>query len=195
MNPITTTATARQRRRRLLAVGVVAASLSAVGAGAATAAANPYSGAARAVESVAQAVGIDWSAMPDGYTREQYEAFWDAGYTTADVDELSALWSTDATETKARAGQLLLDGADVPIAPGSVETFAPESGADGASADAQAQLDAFWAAGYTVDDLQQLSTLWNSDATETKARAGQLLLDGQTPPVAPSGEDTTGAAS
>ena len=41
----------------------------------------------------AHAVGIEWSAMPAGYTREQYEAFW-ATYTVEDMEALSALWST-----------------------------------------------------------------------------------------------------
>jgi hypothetical protein len=196
MTTNTTPAAARPRRRRLMAVGVVAAGLSVVGAGAA-AAANPYSGGARAIENVAQAVGIDWSAMPDGYTRAQYEAFWGAGYTAGDVDTLSALWSSDATETKAHAGQLILDGAALPINPGvNVDTALP-TGADGSTTTVdytQAQYDAFWGAGYTVEDVQSLNALWNSDATETKARAGQLILDGQTPPVAPSGTPVTSTA-
>ena len=50
-------------------------------------------------------------------------------------------------------------------------------------------------AGYTQAQYDTLSALWNSDATETKAHAGQLILDGQTVPVAPSGTPTTGAAS
>ena len=86
------------------------------GAGAA-AAANPYSGVARTVEGVVQAVGIDWSLMPEGYTREQYEAFWDAGYTYDDVLTLDALWNSDDVETKARAGQMILDGEPLPILP------------------------------------------------------------------------------
>jgi hypothetical protein len=186
MNSTTTPAAARPRRRRLMAVGVVAASLTVVCAGAATAATHPYSGAARAVENVAQAVGIDWSAMPDGYTREQYEAFWGAGYTAGDVEELSALWSTDATETKAHAGQLLLDGTALPLAPGTAEEPALPSDADDLAR------NAFWAAGYTADDVLELSALWNSDSMETKAHAGQLILDGQTLPIAPD-QGTRGA--
>jgi hypothetical protein len=48
---------------------------------------------------------------------EQSDAFFGAGYSGEDVDELSALWSTDFLETKARAGQLLLDGQPLPIEP------------------------------------------------------------------------------
>ncbi|QTE31174.1 hypothetical protein [Pengzhenrongella sicca] len=176
-----------RRGTKAVAAGVVLSALAVYGAGAA-AAANPYSSGARAVESVAQAVGIDWSAMPDGYTREQYEAFWGAGFTTADVDELSALWTTDATETKARAGQLILDGEVVPVTPG---TSSPAT-------ELQSPNDALWAAGYTIDDLEQLAELWSSDLSETKARAGQLLLDGATLPLAPSdaaGSTGSGAGS
>ena len=190
-------AAAHPQRRRLMAVGVVAAGLCVVGAGAA-AAANPYSSAARTVEDVAQAVGIEWSAMPDGYTREQYEAFWGAGYTAADVETLSALWTSDATETKARAGQLLLDGEALPIAPGTTADPAPDTATDDSPTTGgytQAQADAFWGAGYTPDDLQALNALWTSDTTETKARAGQLILDGQTPPVAPTGTPVTDTES
>ena len=116
--PLASVTTLARRGGKVVAAGVVVSALAVYGAGAA-AAANPYSDGARAVENLAHAVGIDWSAMPDGYTREQYEAFWGAGYTAADVETLSALWTSDATETKARAGQLILDGQALPIAPGA----------------------------------------------------------------------------
>ncbi|GIG19894.1 hypothetical protein Cch01nite_06180 [Cellulomonas chitinilytica] len=201
MNPSTTNA-ARRPHRRIMAVGAVAAALSVAGSGAALAVA-PTSSVGKAVSGALAQVGVDWSSMPDGYTREQYEAFWGAGYTPEDVAALGALWSTDDTETKARAGQLLLDGEPVPIAPGSTagEVTTPDAGpeqpaAGAAPADAdewasmpdgytQAQYEAFWGAGYTVDDVEALGALWSTEATETKARAGQMLLDGQTPPVAP----------
>ncbi|GIG19897.1 hypothetical protein Cch01nite_06210 [Cellulomonas chitinilytica] len=171
----TPVATLTRRGAKVVAVGVVTGALAVAGAGAA-AAANPYSGVARTVEEVAHAVGIEWSAMPDGYTRAQYEAFW-ATYTVDDMEALSALWGTDAVETKARAGQMLLDGLTPPLAP---------SVAAGVSTDEQqALLDAFWDAGYSAEDLDALSGLWHSDPFETKARAGQMLLDGQTLPFAP----------
>lgn len=198
MNPTT-----RHPRRRLVTVGVVAAGLSVAGAGAAAAVA-PTSTVGAAVHGALAQVGVDWSGMPDGYTREQYEAFWGAGYTTDDVAALAALWSTDVTQTKARAGQLLLDGQAVPVAPGSTAAgiATPPADADAASAPpsageedwssmpdgyTQAQYEAFWGAGYTVEDVEALQAVWGTEPTETKARAGQLLLDGQTPPVAPSG--------
>ncbi|GIG40794.1 hypothetical protein [Cellulomonas phragmiteti] len=49
-------------------------------------------------------------------------AFWDAGYTYEDAEALAALWGTDVWETKVRAGQALLDGEALPVAPGSSVT-------------------------------------------------------------------------
>lgn len=190
-------------RRRLVAVGVIAATLTVGGAGAAIAA-NPDSPAGQAVEEALGLVGVDWSGMPDGYTREQYVAFWGAGYTPEDADALSELWGTDWTETKARAGQMILDGEEVPVAPSGTVPTAPAEGTDAPAAptrpegDAPAaeeeapavdytaeQYDAFWGAGYTFEDAEALAALWGTEITETKARAGQALLDGQTLPVAP----------
>ncbi|WP_421742840.1 hypothetical protein [Cellulomonas sp.] len=168
--PEATVTALRRRGGKLVAAGVVTSALAVAGAGAA-AAANPYSDAARRFEDVVQSVGIDWSAMPAGYTRDQYEAFWGAGYTPEDVAALEELWHTDTTETKARAGQLLLDGDTPPVAPGRV------------ALPGQAEVDAFWSAGYTIEDVETLSGLWHTDMFETKARAGRLILDGEPLPL------------
>jgi hypothetical protein len=165
-----------RRGAKVVAAGVVTSVLVVTGAGAA-AAANPYSPVARTVENVAHAVGIDWSAMPAGYTREQYEAFW-ATYTVDDMETLSALWSLDDTATKARAGQMLLDGQTPPVTPSASAGSTP-------SDDQQELRDAFWDAGYSGQDLDALSELWHSDSYETKMRAGQMLLDGERLPIAP----------
>ena len=164
------------RRAGTFAVtGVVASALGVVGAGAA-AAANPFTGFAAAVDGVAVAVGVDWSSMPDGYTRDQYDAFWGAGYTSADLAALKDLWQTGSLEIKARAGQMILDGEPVPVAPG---TF-PDEESRTASMD---EFDAFRDAGYTADDAEELARLWQVDMGEAKARAGDMLLDGETPPL------------
>ncbi|SFJ68386.1 hypothetical protein [Cellulomonas sp. KH9] len=213
MNPSTTP---QPRRRRMVAIGVIAATLTVAGSGAAIAA-NPNSVAGQAVEEALGLVGVDWSGMPEGYTREQYVAFWGAGYTVADLEELSALWGTESTETKARAGQMLLDGEQVPVDPtGTVPTAPAEAESSDAAAPApadvpvrpeggdvpapeqptvaytDAQYDAFWDAGYTSEDAKALAALWGTEIIETKARAGQALLDGQTLPVAP-GSTVTGS--
>ena len=176
-----------RRGGKAVAAGVVISALAVYGAGAA-AAANPYSDGARALENVAHAVGIEWSAMPAGYSRAQYEAFWSAGYTSADVDTLSALWQTDALQTKARAGQLILDRSPLPITPRTAEDPAPDS----TVSYTKEQQDAFWGAGYTDADIQRLDALWNTDDTETKARAGQMILDGATLPITPGEAATAG---
>jgi hypothetical protein len=164
------------RRVGTIAVtGVVASALGVVGA-ATAAAANPYTEFAAAVDGIAHAVGVNWSSMPDGYTREQYEAFSSVEYSGEDLAELQALWSLDETETKARAGQLVLDGKELPFEPG---THTPQE----LSAAETAATHAFIDAGYTSDDVEALSDLWETGFMETKVRAGQMLLDGETPPV------------
>jgi hypothetical protein len=188
MDVTTTDSTARPRTRRFVAVGVVAVGLCVAGTGVATAAA-PTSALSRSVTEILESAGVDWSTMPDGYTPAQYEAFWGAGYTVENVEELGALWNLEATETKARAGQLLLDGQPVPVTPGPVvptESETSDAG-DGDVEYTDAQYDAFWGAGYTLEDVEALQAIWNTSVLETKAQAGQMVLDGQTPPVAPSG--------
>lgn len=176
-----------RRGGRIVAAGLATGALAVGGAGAA-AAANPYSDVARVMESAVQALGIDWSVMPDGYSRDEYAAFWHAGYTTEDVEALAALWQTDFIEAKATAGQLILEGKPVPVAPGSTLVPPGEGGTDWSTLPegyTQAQYEAFWGAGYTPEDIAALAELWNTDLTQAKATAGQMLLDGQTPPIAP----------
>jgi hypothetical protein len=162
------------RRAGTIAVtGVVASALGVVGAGAA-AAANPFSGFAVAVDGVAQAVGVEWSAMPDGYTREQHDAFW-AEYSAGDLEELRELWNVDALEAKARAGQMILDGETPPVAPGSPDEDVPYL-----AVDAQ---EALTEAGITSDDTRQLAKLWQIGTYEAKVRAGDMLLRGEELPL------------
>jgi len=165
------------RRAGTVAVtGVVVSALGVAGA-AAAAAANPYTEFAAVVDGVVQAVGIDWSSMPDGYTREQYEAFWGAGYSAEDQEALQELWSLDHTEAKARAGQKLLDGERLPFEPGGHTT--PELQEE----EEQAATDAFIDAGYSHEEARALSALWGTDFVESKVRAGKMLLDGKQLPL------------
>ena len=186
-----------RRGGRVVAAGLVTGTLAVAGAGAA-AAANPYSGVARAVEGVAQAVGVDWSFMPEGYDRAQYEAFWGAGYEVEDMEALSDLWQTDYIETKARAGQMLLDGQVPPVLPGStpagtssVDRYPDDEG--GLDAGEIEAWTAYWDAGYTEADLQALTELWQVDVSEAKTRAGRMVLEGQQLPIAPGSSDAAGA--
>lgn len=179
-----------RRGGRAVAATVVTGTLAVAGAGAA-AAANPYSSVARAVEGAAQAVGIEWSFMPDGYTREQYDAFWNAGYDVPEMQALSELWQTDLIETKSRAGQMILDGVPLPVAPGSVAPKPAEDVWEDVDPTIAAAWPAFWEAGYTEADLQALVALWQQDVEEVKTRAGQMILDGQPLPIAPGSSTPT----
>ena len=123
----------------------------------------------------------DYLAGAEEYTQERGDAFWDAGYYMEDANALAELWHVELVEAKGRAGQLLLDGLPVPVAPGS--------SLDLTDPDTIAMLDAvaYWDAGYTHEDGAALAALWNVDVYEAKATAGQLLRAGQPLPIGPSG--------
>lgn len=184
-----TATTTRPRRRRNVAIGVIAATLTVAGVGGGVAIAAPDSAAGQAIGAALDELGVDWSGMPEGYTKEQYLAFWGAGYTAADVETLNALWGTEFVETKARAGQMILDGETVPVPPSGPETDAAVPTRDGAPDDVSDPdgdlYSAALEAGYTPEDIDALAALWGTEWMETKARVGQAVLDGQTLPVAP----------
>ncbi len=184
MNPfIKPTATGRPRSGRFVAVGIVAAGLSVVCAGVATAVV-PF--APTPTPSPVATASVDWSGMPKGYTQAQYEAFWGAGYSAEDVAKLNDLWKSDSIQTKARAGQMILDGDVLPVAPSPAVAESPADVSTPNEGD-QAKYEAFWNAGYTDANLAKLNDLWKTGSFDTKARAGKMILEGKTPPVAPSG--------
>ena len=123
----------------------------------------------------------DVLAGADEYTQERADAFWGAGYYMEDASALADLWHVSLLEAKGRAGQLLLDGQPVPVAPGSSLDLTDPDTILGL------RLEAFWDAGYTGDDGAELAALWNVDVLEAKSTAGQLLRDGQPVPLGPSG--------
>lgn len=198
--------TTRSRRRRNVAIGVIAATLTVAGVGGGVAIAAPDSAAGQALGAALDELGVDWSGMPEGYTKDQYLAFWGAGYTPEDAEALQALWGTDYTETKARAGQMILDGATVPVPPSGSPAGDPGDGVEPTSdptylrptSDPGDGVEGNWSedgdvalytaaidAGYTIDDIDALAALWGTEWMETKARVGQAVIDGQTLPVAP----------
>ena len=105
----------------------------------------------------------DVPAGADEYTQERADAFWGAGYVMEDADALATLWHVDLLEAKGRAGQLLIDGQPVPVAPGS--------SLDLTDPDTIAGLDlmAYWDAGYNAEEAAALAALWNVDIGEAKA--------------------------
>ena len=182
-------------RRRTTAVGVVAVALTVGATGVAYAlatadrpAAEVTAGADAPVAPVDDAplatdapTAADVLAGADEYTQERADAFWGAGYYMQDAFALAELWHVEVLEAKGRAGQLLLDGQPVPVAPGSsLDLTDPDTIAGLA-------MEAYWDAGYTGDDGTALAALWNMDVFDAKATAGQMLRDGQPLPIGPSG--------
>lgn len=198
MNPHTSTAGSPRRRA---AIGVVAATLTVGAVGSAYALATDDRPVAEvtAGDAVPQVpadpplatddpplatddpAAAEVPVGPDEYTQERSDAFWDAGYFMEDADVLATLWHLELTEAKGRAGQLLLDGQPVPIAPGSSLDLTDPDTIE------MLEMRAYWDAGYTNEDGVTLAALWNVDVFEAKAAAGRLLRDGQALPIAPSG--------
>jgi len=172
------------RRKRLVAAGVVATALSVAGTGAAMAANGAKAAPEAAVTEPAPAVedvteDEAWLAeVPEGYSPELSASLWAAGYTYEDLEALGALWGIGWMETKTRAGQMLLDGVEIPVAPGStpVTPFPSEE-----------EAAVFADAGYTPQDAAALGALWGTDSWEAKVRASQALLAGETLPIPPGG--------
>lgn len=67
------------------------------------------------------APGTYTAPAPTAEELAPYEAAIEAGYNETDLAQLGDLWNTDFLETKARVGELLLAGEDVPVAPTGIE--------------------------------------------------------------------------
>lgn len=169
---------------RLTSIGAIATGLCAGAVGVAVAA--PTSPPGETLGTILDAAGVDWSHMDEDYTKEQYLAFWGEGYTYDDQLALEELWGLDATETKARAGQAILDGEALPFAPG--ERTAPEVTEAGTVVGTEiAAANVAMNAGYTVEDIEELAELWATDYWQTKVHVGELVRAGENVPVEPSG--------
>jgi hypothetical protein len=113
-------------------------------------------------------------------------AYFAAGYGYTDAQQLAKLWnvSSDIVTVKAEAGRRLLAGQTLPVQPH------PNAGASAAaSVDPQTEADvnAFFNAGYTYDDAVRLAQLWKTaDPYHAKIQAGAKLLAGQALPFAPN---------
>jgi hypothetical protein len=132
------------------------------------------------------------SGTPETAQQQALDAYFAGGYDYNDALTLGTLWhETDMTQIKTEAGQQLIEGQTLPIAPSTPTTPAtptPETAAESASDAAQsAAWTAYFAHGYTYNDALTLGTLWHeTDTDQIKAEAGQKLLDGQTLPIAPT---------
>lgn len=182
--------------RRAAAIGVIAVTLTVGAAGVVNALARDDEPAAQpedtsVAEPVAREVVVpddvpadaseDYLKGSEEYTQERADAFFGAGYMVEDAYALSELWGVELMEAKGRAGQLLLDGQPVPVAPGSSLDLTDPSTIESLN------LVAYWDAGYTAEDAATLGALWEMDSGEAKVAGGQMLRDGQALPIAPSG--------
>ena len=121
-------------------------------------------------------------------------AFFGAGYTYEDAVGLAQLWKiSDPYQAKVDAGGKLLAGVALPIKPGSQPT-APTTPTSPGDSVTTADLNAYFAAGYTYEDAVGLAQLWKiSDPYQAKIDGGAKLLAGQTLPVAPGSQPTPAA--
>jgi hypothetical protein len=113
----------------------------------------------------------------------EQEAAWDAyfaaGYDYDDAVELAKLWNSkdEIGDVKAEAGRRLLAGERLPIEPD------PDTVADATEV---ARVEAFFAAGYSVEDAVELAELWKTaDAYGAKVEGGKRLLAGDSLPIRP----------
>lgn len=111
---------------------------------------------------------------------EALATFWDNDFTLEDARALADLWNADVVSAKAVAGQRLLDGGRVPVAP--ERGVLP--GEPRVEAVWHAQ-QAFYDAGLGYEDALVLGELWEFDnPAVVKAVAGQQLLGGGRLPLA-----------
>ncbi|GIF25856.1 hypothetical protein BJ973_003130 [Actinoplanes tereljensis] len=115
-----------------------------------------------------------------------WAAYFAAGYDYDDALRIAELWNVPANNVgniKAAAGLRLLAGEALPF-PATPNDPEPTVSVDPA---AEAQLAAFFGAGYTWDEAVKLAKLWHlSDPSDAKYAAGKKLLAGEKLPVKPT---------
>jgi hypothetical protein len=115
---------------------------------------------------------------------KDWAAYFAAGYGYNDAVKLARIWhlnGNDIGSVKAEAGRRLLAGETLPITPGPEDTTGPS--ADPKEA---AEVQKFFAAGYTYNDAVKLARLWKlSDPYQAKVAGGKKLLAGETLPILP----------
>lgn len=111
----------------------------------------------------------------------QRAAYFKAGYDYDDAVALARLWKSkdDIGLVKAEAGRRLLAGETLPIK--------PTPGTDVTDPKTEAQLRAFFTAGYSFGDAEKLAELWKTaDPYAAKIEGGKRLLAGKKLPIRPS---------
>jgi hypothetical protein len=145
------------------------------------------------VTMVAPAAAPTSSTPPsDAELQKDWDAYFAAGYGYADAVKLAQIWNSTAEVgmVKAEAGRRLLAGETLPIQPG------PEVPSSGGAVDpkADAELRAYFAAGYDYNNAVQLAKIWKTaDPYQAKIEGGKKLLAGETLPVKPSPQNVQAA--
>jgi hypothetical protein len=119
------------------------------------------------------------AAKRDAEDAPKLAAYFGAGYDYDDAVALAKAWKIkhgeDLTAVKAKAGQQLLDGKELPV---------QLSAAEKAQAKENAAYDAFFNAGYDYDAAKKLATIWKlDDVSDAKVTAGKKLLAGEELPI------------
>jgi hypothetical protein len=122
------------------------------------------------------------TAAPSEAEQElQRAAYFKAGYDYDDAVALARLWKSkdEIGLVKAEAGRRLLAGETLPIK--------PTPGPDVTDPKTEAQLRAFFTAGYSYADAEKLAALWKTaDPYAAKIEGGKRLLAGKKLPIRPS---------
>ncbi len=123
-------------------------------------------------------------------------AFHEAGYSLSQRHRLAVAWGTQSDLIDARVGKIIRSGDTSELdelvgEPGAeVETILPPQadpgdcgeplGVEAETPEQLAQQEAFWDAGYSPEEMLELSEAWDLDPFETKYRAGAAILAGDT---------------
>lgn len=125
------------------------------------------------------------SAPSEADLQKAWDAYFAAGYDYDDAVKLAGIWQSTETvgNVKAEAGRRLLAGETLPIVatPNDPE---PEPSVDPKM---EAQLHAYFAAGYAWEEAEKLAKIWKlADPGDAKIKGGKLLLAGHKLPVKPN---------
>ncbi|WP_433383341.1 hypothetical protein ACQPZX_21075 [Actinoplanes sp. CA-142083] len=192
----------KRRRRGLQVAGGTA--LAAIAVAGVVTLPNLLPGNARNTSSVSFPAGaVPSSAAPvtiPKFTQAELEKYWKAyfgaNYGYDDAVKLAALWNVkaDIGNVKAEAGRRLLAGETLPFKGTPNPIIPPADPDDPAIKAAQAQLDAFFGAGYTWTEAEKLAKIWHlQDPSDAKIMAGKKLLAHQTLPVKPTAANVQAA--
>jgi hypothetical protein len=104
--------------------------------------------------------------------------FFAAGYDYDDAVKLAKLWKLKtAYDAKVAGGEKLLAGKKLPVKPDAANVK---------EAQEEAQVSAFFQAGYDVEDAAKLAKLWKlPTAYDAKVAGGKKIMAGQSLPIKP----------